>query len=175
MYKKTPNPTVVKRCKAWIQDSVQPDVCDKIDWDSEIDPTLSRNENINLLLEKFPEAFESAAIDSYYNRVKQIVFIPLLVEKILADKVHCTYRTTPKHGFYYVMHSRFIKAHLKTPRCVIEVEKTEQVNPYDLTEQDAAYAGLTLKEILDWFRKWYGEPLPLMWRNWFKVKETMPS
>jgi len=114
---------VVKRCKRWIAKSVvsAADVFSRVDWDGEIDPCLSFNENVSLLLTRFPEAFRVDAVDAYYNRVKQIVFIAPLIEKILRGEIQCTYRTTPKHGYYYVIHSRFVKAHLKEPRCVIEV------------------------------------------------------
>ena len=166
---------VVKRCKKWIAESVVADVFSRVDWDSEIDPTLSFNENVSLLLAKFPEAFRVEAVDAYYNRVKQIVFIAPLIEKILRGEIQCTYRTTPKHGYYYVIHSRFVKAHLKEPQCVIEVYKTEQIDPYKLSEEDAQLAGLTRSEILSWFHQWYGKNLPLMWRNWFNVRKEPPE
>jgi len=92
-----------------------------------------------------------------------------------STKIQCTYRTTPKHGYYYVIHSRFVKAHLKEPQCVIEVYKTEQIGPYKLTEADAQLAGLTRSEILRWFHQWYGKNLPPMWRNWFNVRKELPE
>lgn len=166
---------VVRRCKRWIAESVIPDVFSRVDWDCEIDPCLSFNENVSLLLARFPEAFRVDAVDAYYNRVKQIVFISPLIEKILRGEIQCTYRTTPKHGYYYVIHSRFVKAHLKEPYCVIEVYKTEQIDPNNLTEEDARLAGLTRSEILRWFHQWYGKNLPLMWRNWFNVRKELPE
>lgn len=165
---------VVRRCKRWIAESVIPDVFSRVDWDSEIDPTLSFNENVSLLLTRFPEAFRSDAVDAYYKRVKQIVFISPLIEKILRGEIQCTYRTTPKHG-YYIIHSRFVKAHLKEPQCVIEVYKTEQIDPNKLTEEDAQLAGLTRGEIIRWFHQWYRKNLPPMWRNWFNVRKEMPE
>ncbi len=166
---------VVRRCKRWTAESAvsAADVFSRVDWNSEIDACLSFNENVSLLLARFPEAFRVEAVDAYYNRVKQIVFIAPLIEKILRGEIQCTYRTTPKYGYYYVVHSRFVKAHLKEPQCVIEVYKTEQIDPNKLTEEDAQLAGLTRSEILRWFHQWYGKNLSPMWRNWFNVRENL--
>ncbi len=54
---------VVRRCKKWIAESVAANVFSLVDWDSEIDPCLSFNENVSLLLAKFPEAFRVEAVD----------------------------------------------------------------------------------------------------------------
>ena len=172
MHLKEVNPKVVKRAKMWLEKSVLPDTFDKIDWQSEIDGALSFNENVNILLERFPLAFREEAVLQFSNRMKQIVFIPKLIEGIVGGYITCTYRKTPKHGRYYVVKSRFVHTDKQMPRCVIEVYRTEEVDPYELKDVDS-WPSIgpdgTAEALRDLFRKWYGEPLPKMWRNWFHV------
>ncbi len=168
------DPRLAERVRRWVKNSAAPDAYSRIDWDTEIDSALSFNENINLLLEKFPEAWRETSVKEYYLHIKQIIFVTPLIEKMLRGEIQCTYRTTPKHGYYYVLHSRFTKTHLKNPVCIIEVYKTEPVDPRLLTDQEARYAGVdTGEDIRALFRRWYGELLPNpMWRNWFHLKEN---
>ena len=58
-------------------------------------------------------------------------------------------------------------------KLLIEFYQTDKVDPYKLTDDDAMLAGVpTGEEIRKLFRKWYGEPIPTLYRNWFRVKDT---
>jgi len=94
------------------------------------------------------------------------------VEKISDGKVQVTYRKSPKVGLYYVIENRFRQkpdsAHL-----FIEFYRTDRVNPYELTDGEALLAGIdSARQIRNLFEKWYGSPIPILFRNWFRVLDN---
>jgi hypothetical protein len=98
---------------------------------------------------------------------KQIIFVKELVERVREGSVKVTYRKTPKLGTYCVIQNRF----KNTPsNLLIEFYKTEKVDPYALGDDDANLAGVqdsaTIRKM---FEKWYGSPIPSLYRNWFRV------
>ncbi|GBC75254.1 hypothetical protein HRbin06_00570 [archaeon HR06] len=147
----------------WIKKNISDyELLSKIDFRSEYDPKLTFNENITLLKEKYPGIWKGEE-----ERIKRIVFLDFIIQKILNFEVKVTYRKTPKYGLYYVVNNRF----KGKPVCLIEFYHTEAVDPYKLTDDDAKLAGIdTAEEIIKLFKKWYKEPLPTMWRNWFRLK-----
>jgi len=165
------NPQKWGRFMKWVQDSLRdPDAFDKVDWTEEVDKTLTYNEAIELAMSRFPGLWKDDAQQEFYNRVKQIIFIKPLVGKILNGEAVVSYRRTPKLGYYYVKTNRFRKE--DEPRIILEFYRTERVDPYRLTDRDAGLAGIeTVEDILALFRKWYGDPLPSLYRNWFRIVE----
>lgn len=47
----------------------------KIDWDTEVDKTLTFNEVVKLLMAEYPGVWKSSVLTNYYKKIKQIVFI----------------------------------------------------------------------------------------------------
>lgn len=172
MFKKNTlsNPLIKKRFMRWVERNISdPKYLEIYDWDSEFGDDLTFNEAINMALHKYPTIWKENVIQNHYQKIKQIVFIKPLIEKILNNEVQVTYRKTLKIGYYYVIDNRFKP---KEPKIFLEFYKCEQVDPYKLTDEDAKLAGIdTADEIRNLFRKWYGEPIPMLFRNWFKVVE----
>ena len=160
------------RFENWVKKNIaDPDQYDKIDWDAEIGSDLTYSESIEMAIYKFPTLWKSDTLESQTKQVKQIVFIKPLVEKIRQGEVQVTYRKSPKFGVYYVVYNRFKPKTSDSP--IIEFYKTEKVNPYHLSNDEAKLAGVdTSKEIITLFEKWYGSPSPELFRNWFSVKEA---
>ncbi|MCL4518834.1 MAG: hypothetical protein M1587_06515, partial [Thaumarchaeota archaeon] len=87
-------------------------------------------------------------------------------------EVQVTYRKTPKVGTYYVIENRF-KQKPDSSRVLIEFYQIDRVDPYKLTDEEARLAGVeSAEKIRELFSKWYGTPIPALYRNWFRVKET---
>lgn len=60
------SPVVVRQCKRWIAESVVPSVFSRVDWNSEIDSSLSFNENVSLL-RRVPYCFAVRCVLSCYT------------------------------------------------------------------------------------------------------------
>jgi hypothetical protein len=103
------------------------------------------------------------------SKPKQIIFVKELIEKISDGKVQVTYRKSPKVGMYYVIENRF-KQKPESARLLIEFYRTDRVNPYELNDDEARLAGIeSAHQIRTLFEKWYGSPIPGLFRNWFRV------
>ncbi len=88
------------------------------------------------------------------------------------DQVQVTYRKSQKVGLYYVIDNRF-KQKPETAKLLIEFYRTDRINPYELTDNEARLAGIeTAAEIRSLFEKWYGKPIPGLFRNWFRVLDN---
>ncbi len=147
------------------------DDLDGIDIEAEFGKDLSYSEAIELALHKFPSMWREDSVERYENKPKQIIFVKDLVQKIIAGQVQVTYRKTPKVGMYYVIENRF-KQKSDTAKLLIEFYQTDRVDPYNLSDEEANLAGVeNAEKIRELFVKWYGSPLPSLYRNWFKVKE----
>jgi|SRR3970040_525412 len=159
------------RFEKWVKENLaDPDQYDRIDWATEIGSDLTYSEAIEMALYRFPTLWKDDIIDEQTKRIKQIVFIKPLIGKIRNGEIQVTYRKGPKFGIYYVVNNRFKP---RTDDCpIIEFHKTEKVNPYNLSDDEARLAGVdTAKEIVDLFERWYGKPAPELFRNWFSVRE----
>lgn len=101
---------------------------------------------------------------------KRVIFTKPLVEKILTGAANVTYRRSRMNGYYYISTNRFRQRTEDTP--IIHVYRTEQVEPSSLTDEDAKLAGVnSTAELQRLFRKWYGDSLPKLYRNWFRLVE----
>lgn len=164
--------TSIRRFEKWVKANIaDPDQYDKIDWATEIGNDLTCSEMIEMALYKFPVLWKREALPEHTRRIKRIIFIKSLMDKIQQGEIQATYRKTPKFGVYYVVDNRFRTKDGKWP--IIEFYKTEKVNPYELTNDQAKLAGINkATEIIELFEKWYGKPTPELFRNWFVVKES---
>jgi hypothetical protein len=148
-----------------------PSQLSKIDIEAEFDANLSYNEAIELALRKFPTVWRSEAFGDLPDKPKQIIFVKELIDKIISGGVQVTYRKAPKVGTYYVINNRF-KQRPESSKILIEFYQTDKVDPYKLSDEEAQLAGVeTGDEIRELFQRWYGSPIPGLYRNWFKVKE----
>ena len=165
-----------KKFKSWIEKNcLDRDQVQKLDIEAEFAADLSFNEAVELALQKFPTLWKSELQEQRDNKPKPIIFVKDLIEKIIAGKVQVTYRKAPKVGIYYVINNRF-KQNSDSSRLLIEFYQTDKVDPYKLTDDEARLAGVeTAGKIRELFEKWYGAPIPLLYRNWFKVKEFSAS
>jgi len=144
----------------------------KIDIEAEFDKDLSYNEAIELALHKFPTVWRTEISNSYGDKPKQIIFVKDLVGKIISGNVQVTYRKSPKMGTYYVIENRF-KQKPESSKILIEFYQTDKIDPYKLNDEEAQLAGVdSADKIRELFAKWYGSPIPGLYRNWFRVKET---
>ena len=152
------------------QNSVDPEQLSKIDLDAEFGTDLSLSEAIYLARQKFPTLWRESE-DRFSDRPKQIIFVKELVEKIIAGRVKVTYRKAPKMGTYYIINNRFRQSS-DASRVLIEFYQTDTVDPYKLTDYEAQLAGVESSEkIRELFERWYGKPIPTLYRNWFRIKE----
>jgi len=156
---------------AWMrEDCIEPDGLGKIDVDAEFGKDLTYNEAVGLAIQKFPMLWKSDSIQARDGKPKQIIFVKDLVQKIAVGKVQVTYRTSPKVGTYYVLDNRF-KQKSDASKLLIEFYRTDRVNAYNLTDEEAQLAGVNAADdIRGLFEKWYGKPIPMLYRNWFKVR-----
>ncbi len=142
-----------------------------IDIEGEFGKDLSYNEAVETALHKFPTLWRSDTVKDFENRPKQIIFIKNLSEKIVEGEIQVTYRKSPKIGTYYVIENRF-KQKPDSSRLLIEFYQTEKVDPYNLSDDEARLAGVpSAIEIRNMFEKWYGTPIPTLYRNWFHIKD----
>lgn len=158
-----------EKFKDWMRENaVDPDSVNKIDIETEFGNDLSLNEAVQLAMQKFPSVWKTDPMISK-EKPKLIVFVKELVQKIADGKVQVTYRTTPKLGTYYVLANRF-KQTSESSKLLIEFYRTDRVSAYDLTDEEAQLAGVdTADDIRKMFEKWYGQPIPMLYRNWFRV------
>lgn len=164
------DPKTKDKLKEWMRENAAvPDSLNKIDIESEFGNDLSFNEAVLQALQKFPSLWKPDSIHSKDGKPKQIVFVKELVQKIADGKVQVTYRTTPKSGTYYVLANRF-KQKSESAKLLIEFYRTDRVSADDLTDEEAQLAGIdNADDIRKLFEKWYGQPIPMLYRNWFRV------
>jgi len=152
------------------ENSLDPGNLDEIDVESEFGVDLTYNEAVDLAIQKFPTFWKTESAIRSENKPKQIIFVKELVSKISEGKISVTYRKYPKVGMYYVMENRFTQKS-DSARLLIEFYRTDRVNPYELTDEEAMLAGIEgAAQIRALFEKWYGSPIPMLYRNWFRVR-----
>ena len=154
--------------KRWIKDNLsEPDVFDKIDWDVLVDRSLSFEEAVDEIRSLLPSIWVTT--EDSGMRIKKIVFIKPLIEKIKLSEVQVTYRNKPKTGVYYVVSNRFRG---EKPEIFIEFYKNEVVDVDKLSDKEAQLAGVdTAEDLRRLLRKWYGKDARI-YRNWFRVKHV---
>jgi len=167
------DPKARERFISWMtENSLDPGNLDEIDIEAEFGTDLTFNEAVELALQKFPTLWKNESAVRSENKPKQIIFVKDLVQKISQGKISVTYRKSPKVGTYYVMENRF-RQKSDSARLLIEFYRTDRVNPYDLSDEEAQLAGIErADEIRALFEKWYGKPIPMLYRNWFKVRDA---
>lgn len=73
---------------------------------------------------------------------------------------------------YYVVNNGF-RQKSDSARLLIKFYRTDRVDPYDLSDDEARLAGIdSATKIRVLFEKWYGSAIPGLFRNWFRVLET---
>ena len=167
------NPSILRKFKEWMKrNCVNEEQIAKIDLEAEFGKDLSYSEAIEVALHNFPSLWRPEYLQEYENKPKQIIFVRDIVGKIVEGKVQVTYRKSPKIGTYYVIENRF-KQKADSSRLLIEFYRTDKVDASKLTDEEAQLAGVeTADQIRSMFEKWYGSPIPPLYRNWFKVKEA---
>jgi hypothetical protein len=96
---------------------------------------------VRLAIQKFPGIWKIDPDSLRDSKSKQIIFVKELLEKISDGKIQVTFRKSPKVGFYYVIENRF-RQKADSARLLIEFYRTDRVNPYELTDDEALLAGL---------------------------------
>jgi len=154
--------------KRWVKENLsEPDIFDKIDWDMLVDRSLSFEEAVNEIRRQLPSIWVDT--EQAGERIKKIVFLKPLIEKIKLGEVQVTYRNKPKTGVYYVVSNRFKG---EEPEVFIEFYKNEVVDVDKLTDREAQLAGVeTADELRRLLIKWYGKGATI-YRNWFRVKHV---
>jgi len=154
--------------KRWVKENLcEPDIFDKIDWDMLVDRSLSFEEAIDEIRRQLPSIWVDTKKAG--ERIKKIVFIKPLIEKIKQGEVQVTYRNKPKTGVYYVVSNRFKG---EEPEVFIEFYKNEVVDVDKLTDREAQLAGVeTADELRRLLFKWYGRGSTI-YRNWFRVRHV---
>jgi hypothetical protein len=170
MSKRISDPKTMEKFRDWLREnSLSPDNLDLIDLDAEFGTDLTFDEAVQMAVRKFPGIWKDAASSYRDSKPKQIIFVRELVEKISDGSVQVTYRKSAKNGMYYVIDNRF-KQNSDSAKLLIEFYRTDRVNAYDLTDDEARLAGIeSAHEIRTLFEKWYGSPIPKLYRNWFRV------
>jgi hypothetical protein len=173
MSKRISDPKTNEKFRGWLREnSLSPDNLDLIDVEAEVGTDLTFDEAIQLVIQKFPGLWKIDPESTRNSKPKQIIFVKELIEKIANGKVQVTYRKSPKVGMYYVIENRF-RQKSDSARLLIEFYQTDKVNAYDLTDDEARLAGIdTAGEIRSLFEKWYGSPIPSLFRNWFRVLDN---
>ncbi len=161
---------VMDKFVSWMRENTaNADAIRKLDVEAEFGKDLTYNEAVGLAIQKFPTLWKSEAIKTKDTKPKQIVFVKELIQKIADGKIQVTYRTSPKVGTYYVLMNRF-KQKSDSSRLLIEFYRTDKVSAYNLSDDEAQLAGVdTADDIRRMFEKWYGSPIPMLYRNWFRV------
>jgi len=167
------DPKTLDRFKNWVRkNSLDSLGLEDIDIGAEFGKDLSYNEAIELALQKFPTFWKSESIHRFENKPKQIIFVKELIQKIETGKIQVTYRKSPKVGIYYVIENRF-RQKSESAKLLIEFYRTDRVSPYELSDEEAQLAGIeNASEIRSLFEKWYGSPIPTLYRNWFRLREN---
>lgn len=172
MSRRISDPRMMEKFRDWLKDnSLSPENLDLIDIEAEFGTDLTFDEAVQLAVRKFPGIWKSNG-GSRDSKPKQIIFVKELVGKISDGKVQVTYRKTPKSGMYYVIDNRF-RQKADSAKLLIEFYRTDKVDPYELTDDEAQLAGIaSAVEIRSLFEKWYGSPIPDLFRNWFRVLDV---
>ncbi len=106
------------------------------------------------------------------EHLKRVIFTKPLLEKILTGAAKVTYRKTRMNGYYYISTNRFRPRTKDAP--LIFVYQTEELEPRNLTDEDAKLAGVdSTAELHRLFKTWYGDPLPKLYRNWFRLVKSL--
>lgn len=156
------------RFRNWLnENAIGKDAVSGIDVDAEFGKDLTYDEAVGLALQKFPSLWKTDFKDT--GKPKQIIFVKDLVQKISEGRVQVTYRKSAKTGVYYVIANRFTQKS-ESSRLLIEFYRTDKVNATELTDEEAQLAGVeSADKIRSLFEKWYGIPIPPLYRNWFRV------
>jgi len=170
MSKRISDPKTREKFHNWLKEnSLRPEDLDLIDIETEFGSDLTFDEAVGIAMQKFPGFWKQDAENSRDSKPKQIIFVKDLVQKISEGRIQVTYRKSPKVGMYYVIENRF-RQKSDSARILIEFYRTDRVNPYELTDEEAQLAGIeTASEIRELFQRWYGSPIPGLFRNWFRV------
>ncbi len=170
------NPSNLKKFRNWMdRNCVDQDRLNEIDIEAEFGKDLSYNEAVELALHKFPTFWRPDYLKDYEQKPKQIIFVRDLIRRLSEGQIQVTYRKTPKIGTYYVIENRF-KQTANSSRILIEFYQTDKIDAYKLTDAEALLAGIESGDkIRELFEKWYGIPIPMLYRNWFKIKDLSSS
>ncbi|MEM3734849.1 MAG: ASCH domain-containing protein [Nitrososphaerales archaeon] len=154
--------------KRWLKENLcEPDIYDKIDWDALVDRSLSFEEAADEVRRLLPSIWIDA--EQGEKKIKKIVFIKPLIEKIRRGEIQVTYRNRMLSGIYYIASNRFKE---EKPKIFIEIYRSEEVDVNKLTDEEAQLAGIeTAEELRSLLAKWYGGDAKI-YRNWFKVKQV---
>ncbi|MEM1995129.1 MAG: hypothetical protein QXW32_06665 [Nitrososphaerales archaeon] len=154
--------------KRWIKENLcEPDDYDKIDWEALVDRSLSFEEAADEIRRLLPSIWLDK--EQGEKKIKKIVFIKPLIEKIKNGEVQATYRNKPKTGLHYVVSNRFKD---EEPKIFIEFYRSEEVDVNKLTDEEAQLAGVeTAKKLKALLAKWYGKDAKI-YRNWFRVRHV---
>ena len=159
----------------WMNENIlSPSYLDIGDWESIIDSDLTFSENIKLLIDNFPTLWKS----SEDERAKQLVLRKELIEKMLRNEKHCTYRPYKMSGKYFVVSSRFQSS--DKARALIDVFRSEKIDdPNEITDEEVNSFSATSSrdELFENFKKWYPEKgiSAIRYRNWFRILEEIPA
>jgi len=170
MSRRISDPKIKEKFTEWIRENLTaPEALDFIDVEAEFGTDLTFDEAVRLATQKFPGIWKTDSQNSKDSKPKQIIFVKELVDKISDGTVQVTYRKSPKVGMYYVIENRF-RQKSDSAKLLIEFYRTDRVDAYELTDEDAQLAGInSASEIRNLFEKWYGSPIPGLFRNWFRV------
>lgn len=159
----------LNKFRQWMnENALNPDGVKNVDVIAEFGKDLTFHEAVMLATQKFPTLWKPTDGQGKEVKPKQIIFVKDLIGKIEEGKVHVTYRKTPKIGTFYIIDNRFRQN--VSSRLLIEFYRTDKVNAYDLTDEEAQLAGVeTADKIRTLFERWYGNPIPTLYRNWFKL------
>lgn len=168
------------RLRDWAsQNMPEPHDYERIDFSGEIDGSLSFDENVSLLREKFPGIFRERA--NARTAPKQLIMPQWLIAKVETKEKACTYRPKSLNSgeSYYLVPNRF-QGQSKA-RVVVRITEVESIeDPADLTDEQARWTGLKdLAELFFWFKKWYSKRYPpdgkaaIRYRNWFVIEELV--
>lgn len=124
-----------------MSNSVYPDKVLDIDIESEFGKDLSFREAVDTAIQKFPSLWKPKSAQIGNGKPKQIIFIKELIDGIYEGKVQVTYRKSPKVGLYYIIQNRFRQKSDST-QLLIEFYRTDRVNAYSLTDEEAQLAGV---------------------------------
>jgi hypothetical protein len=173
MSKRMSDPKTREKFRDWMREnSLSPENLDLIDTEAEFGDDLTLDEAVQLAIQKFPGIWKVDPNLYRDSKPKQIIFVKELVEKISEGRIQVTYRKSPKIGMYYVIDNRF-RQKPDSSKLLIEFYRTDHVNPYELTDDEARLAGIeSADEIRSLFEKWYGAPIPGLYRNWFRVLDN---
>ncbi len=150
---------------------MSPESLDHVDIEAEFGTDLTFDEAVALAIQKFPGIWKADPDSLRDSKPKPIIFVKELIEKISDGKVQVTYRKSPKVGTYYVIDNRFKPKSENS--LLIEFYRTDRVNAYELTDEEARLAGIdSASQIRSLFEKWYGSPIPGLFRNWFRVLDS---